>query len=117
MNNNVVNQAFPNEMTSAELISSCVDYLLLCLDSRSFSSFQRGGSEAWPSLKHHPSRLSRITGTLKMHFVVSWNPIHQPIGTAVSDSRTLLPCVMSSASHGEFPYNASPRKPRSLNTL
>jgi hypothetical protein len=38
-----------------------------------------------------------------MHFVVSWNPIHQPIGTAVSDSRTLLPCVMSSASHGKFP--------------
>jgi hypothetical protein len=62
MNNNVINQTFPNAMTSAEFVSFCVDYLLLCLDSRSFSSFQRGGSKAWPSPKHHPSRLSRIIG-------------------------------------------------------
>jgi hypothetical protein len=79
MNNNVINQAFPSQMTSAEFVSFCVDYLLLCLDSPSFSSFQRGGSEAWPSLKLHPPRLSRITGTLKCislcHGIPSTSPL------------------------------------------
>jgi hypothetical protein len=35
-------------------------------------------------LKHHPSRLSRMKGTLKSISSCHGNPIHQSIGTAVS---------------------------------